>query len=96
MSPNVTLKTLSCLNFCCGVGHDAVIERFVQINPGCQLGGSVNIGEGTLVGSGSTILQGVCVGAKATVGSGSVVFNRVADGATVLGNPAKRMRILEK
>jgi len=49
-----------------------------------------------LIGSGSTVLQGVRVGCKVTIASGSVVFSRVADGATMLGNPAKRMRSFEE
>ncbi|MBY4947386.1 acetyltransferase [Cupriavidus respiraculi] len=96
VSPNVTLGALSYLNFCCGVGHDATVGRCVQINPGSQLGGFSEIGEGTLIGSGSTILQGVKVGARATVASGSVVFSEVPDDATVMGNPARRMRAFEK
>jgi len=95
VSPRVQLGNFCYLNFCCGVGHDAVVGAYSQVNPGCQLGGFVTIGEGSLVGSGSTILQGISVGREATIASGSVVFTRVADGATMMGNPAKRMRALE-
>lgn len=96
VSPDVTLGALCYLNFCCGVGHDATVGRYVQINPGAQLGGFSVIGDGTLIGSGSTILQSVKVGAQATVASGSVVFSEVPDDATVMGNPARRMRAFEK
>lgn len=96
VSPNVTLNDLVYVNFSCGIGHDAVIGCYTQINPGTQLGGFSKIGDKVLIGSGSTILQGITVGNGATVGSGSVVLSRVADNATVLGNPAKRMRSFEK
>lgn len=95
VSPGVRLGALAYLNFCCGVGHDTVVGRFVQMNPGAQVGGSTLIGAGTLVGSGATILQGVRIGPRAIVGSGAVVFTRVAAGATVIGNPAKRLRSFE-
>lgn len=95
VSPNATLNRLSFLNFNCGVGHDATICEFVQINPGSQIGGGSTIGPLTLVGSNATILDGTTIGAECTVASGSVVFSRVHDGSTVLGNPAKRMRFLE-
>ena len=95
VSPNVKLQKLAYLNFGCGVGHDAQVGSFSQINPGAQLGGFTNIGAQTLIGSGATILQGVTIGANATVASGSVVFAKIADGATVMGNPAKRMRAFE-
>lgn len=95
VAPNVTLQKMVYVNFGCGIGHDTVIGNYVQINPGSQLGGSSKIGEFTLIGSGSTILQGVVVGSNATIGSGSVVFARVAQGTTVMGNPAKRLRAFE-
>nr|KGA06738.1 MAG: UDP-glucose 4-epimerase [actinobacterium acMicro-1] len=96
ISPNVAVNPFSYINFSCGVGHDAIIGSYVQINPGTQLGGGSIIGDGCLIGSGSTVLQGVQIGASATIGAGSVVFSRVAENATMMGNPAKRMRAFEK
>ena len=96
IGPNVSLGTLVYVNYACGIGHDATIGSFTQINPGAQFGGGAKIGEGVLVGSGSTILQKITVGDKASIGSGSVVFSRVDPGSTVMGNPARRMRVLEQ
>lgn len=96
ISPNVTLNAFSYINFSCGVGHDAIIGSYVQVNPGTQLGGGVVIGDSCLIGSGSTVLQGVQIGGNAMIASGSVVFSRVAENATMMGNPAKRMRAFEK
>ena len=84
------------INFQCGVGHDSLIGDFVQINPGSQLGGFTHVGNRTLIGSGSTILQRVNIGTDVTVASGSVVFAKVVDNSTVMGNPARRVRALEK
>ena len=96
VSPDVVIGAFSYINFCCGIGHDVTIGSFVQINPGCQIGGAVAIGDESLIGSSSTRMQRIRVGSGATVASGSVVFAPVDAGATVLGNPAKRMRALEK
>jgi sugar O-acyltransferase (sialic acid O-acetyltransferase NeuD family) len=96
ISPNVKIGEFAYLNFSSGVGHDATIGKYVQINPGVQIGGRVAIGDDCLVGSGATVLPSVSIGAHATVASGSVVFARVAERATVMGNPAKRMRAFEK
>ena len=95
ISPNVKIGAVTYINFQCGIGHDSIIGDFVQINPGSQLGGCCVIGEETLIGSGSTILQGVTVGLRATVGSGSVVFTKVSDNSTIIGNPARRMRLFK-
>jgi len=96
VSPNVQLKDFCYLNFGIGIGHDAILGSFSQVNPGVQLGGFSVVGDGSLIGSGSTVLQGVKIGSGVTIASGSVVFSRVADGATMMGNPAKRMRAFEK
>lgn len=41
------------------------------------------------LGTGAIILPGVTIGAGATVGAGAVVTRDVADGSTVVGNPAR-------
>ena len=96
VSADVKIGNLCFINFQCGIGHDATIGNYVQINPGSQLGGCCIVCDETLIGSSSTILQGVKVGSSVTVGSGSVVFAKVANGSTVMGNPARRMRSFER
>lgn len=95
VSPNVVLGTCAYLNFGTGVGHDAVLGDFVQVNPGVQIGGFTRIGHGALIGSGATLREGIVIGDDATVASGAVVLGKVAPGATVMGNPAKRLRAFE-
>src|SRR5580765_1149448 len=46
---------------------------------------------GASIGSGATILCGVTIGERAIVGAGAVVTRDVADGATVVGNPARQI-----
>lgn len=58
--------------------------------------GFTHVGNRTLIGPSSTILQGVNIGNDVTVASGSVVFAKVVDNSTVMGNPARRMRTVEK
>ena len=53
--------------------------------PGEVLGGrhAAQVGEGSFIGAGATILPGIKVGQWATVGAGAVVTKDVPDGATV-------------
>lgn len=44
---------------------------------------------GASIGSGAVILCGVTIGEAATIGAGAVVTHDVADGATVVGVPAR-------
>lgn len=45
--------------------------------------------KGCSIGANATILPGITIGKKAVVGAGAVVTRSVADGVTVLGNPAR-------
>lgn len=75
------------------VDHDNKIGDFVHLAPGVVLCGTVEIGEGTLVGASATVLPGRKIGAWATIGSGAVVVRDVPDHAIVVGNPARVIRL---
>ena len=79
------------LNTACTVDHDNVLEDGVNIAPGAHLAGHVTVCEGAFIGIGATIKGGVRTGRGATVGAGAVVLRDVADGVTVVGNPARPM-----
>ncbi|MCL0044122.1 acetyltransferase [Dehalococcoidia bacterium] len=96
IGPNVRLGTLCYVNFCCGVGHDVQAEAFLQMNPGAQIGGFCRIGKHVLIGSGAVVRQGISIGNGATIASGSVVLSKVEENVTVMGNPAKRLRLLDR
>lgn len=53
------------------------------------------IRKGAKVGANATILPGVVIGRSALVGAGSVVTKDVPDGAVVVGNPAKVIKVIE-
>lgn len=46
---------------------------------------------GASIGAGAIVLAGVTIGEGAVVGAGAVVTRDVADGVTVVGNPARVM-----
>ena len=59
---------------------------------GVESGRPVRIGADAWIGGGAIVLPGVTIGDGAIVGAGSVVVRDVPDGATVAGNPARRLR----
>lgn len=77
------------------VDHDCVISDFVHISPNVALAGDVHVGEGTHVGIGACVIQGVRVGHWCTIGAGAVIIRDVPDGATVVGNPGRVIKIKE-
>ncbi len=65
------------------IGHNCVIH-------GCE------IGDGTMIGMGSTIMNGAKIGKGCLIGAGSLVTQNVEipDGMLVMGSPAKIKRPL--
>lgn len=73
------------------VAHDCVIGDFVTFAPRVCCNGNVTIGSGSYIGTGACIRPGVNIGNDVTVGMGAIVTKDVADGLTVVGNPARPM-----
>lgn len=61
------------------VSHDCVLHNHCHIAPGAILAGSVEVGEISLVGMGSTIYIGVNIGKEVIIYNGINVFNDVKD-----------------
>ena len=56
---------------------------------GVEFGKPVRIGSDVWIGGGAIILPGVTIGDGAIIGAGSVVTRNVAEGVSVMGNPAR-------
>ncbi|NAW51367.1 acetyltransferase [Elizabethkingia argentiflava] len=81
------------LNTNTSLDHDCVLGDFVHISPNAALAGNVEIGEGTHIGIGASVIQGIKIGRWCTIGAGSVVIKDVPDGATLVGNPGKIIKM---
>lgn len=75
------------------IDHDCYIEDYVHISPNASLAGNVCVGEGSHIGIGASIIQGIKIGRWCTIGAGTVLIHDVPDGATVVGNPGRIIRI---
>lgn len=102
MEPMTVVSTMSHLGFgvtlkrSASVGHHAILEDFVNLNPGAILSGFCTIGEGTEIGVGATVLNNVSIGKRCLIGAGSVVTKDIPDGVIAYGNPCKPIRENER
>ena len=81
------------VNTSASLDHHNFIEDFTHIAPGTHTGGNVKIKECAFVGIGVSVIPGKTIGKWATVGAGSVVIEDVPDYATVVGVPARVIKI---
>jgi sugar O-acyltransferase (sialic acid O-acetyltransferase NeuD family) len=77
------------------VGHETKIGSSVFLAHGCSISGRVTIGDGVFMGTHAAVLPRLRIGRWATVGAGAVVTRDVPDYATVVGNPAKVIKVAE-
>lgn len=73
----------------CGIGHNSKVDDYVSLLWNVNVSGYDTIGEGSLIGSGVTIIQNKIIGKSSIVGAGSVVVKDIEANKTVVGVPAK-------
>jgi sugar O-acyltransferase (sialic acid O-acetyltransferase NeuD family) len=92
ITTDITLGSHVIVNIGSTVGHDAVMQDYVTVAPTVNVSGAVWVGEGTDLGTGSTIIQGKKIGAWSIVGAGAVVVNDIDANVTVVGAPARTIK----
>jgi UDP-perosamine 4-acetyltransferase len=75
------------------VDHECEIGQAVHVCPAAALAGRVRVGEEAFIGLGCRIIQCLSIGSQAVVGAGAVVIADVPDGATVVGVPARVIKV---
>ncbi|WP_443113634.1 acetyltransferase [Herbaspirillum seropedicae] len=73
------------------VDHDCMLADGVHLSPGAHLAGNVSVGACSWLGIGCVTRQGIRIGTHVVAGAGAVVVADIADGLTVVGNPARSL-----
>lgn len=71
------------------IGHNCLLQQYVTLAPGVNLGGFTEIGEATDIGIGTSTRQGTKIGKGVVVGGQSMVVQNINDNIKVKGVPAK-------
>ncbi len=91
VSTDVNIGRHVFLNMRTVVGHDSDIHDFCSCLVNCIIAGGVQIGDGSLLGSGCIIMEKKVLGTKCKVSMGSVVSFDVEDHHVVMSRPSKSM-----
>lgn len=75
------------------IGHDAVVKDYCHLNTYAFMGGFSEMGDLSVIHTHGTLLPHKKMGVGTTIGAGSVAMSNVKDGSTVVGIPAKRIKI---
>ena len=81
------------LNTGCIIDYQTMIGEGTHICPGVRIAGRVKIEPGVFVGIGATVIPKITLGCEAIVGAGAVVIEDVPALATVVGVPARRVKL---
>lgn len=93
LTTNIELGRHVHVNINVTIGHDTSIGDFVSINPLAAISGDVVIEDLVLIGASAFVIQGLTVGTHATVGASSCVTKDVIPATTVVGVPAKQLKL---
>ena len=78
------------------IGKNATIFQQVTIGvKDTSIKGAPTLGDYVIVGAGAKIIGSITIGNHVTIGANAVVTKSVPDGATVVGNPAKVIKVRE-
>lgn len=81
------------LNTGCIIDHQTMIGEGTHICPGVRIAGRVKVESGVFVGVGATVVPRVTLGCEAIIGAGAVVVEDVAPLSTVVGVPARAIKL---
>ena len=100
MSPNVKIGKFFHANRFSQIGHDSIIGDYVTFAPHVNCNGNVHIEDFVYIGTGAIIKHGteekpITIGRNSIIGMGAVVTKSVPSDTTVIGNPARDIKIIK-
>jgi len=92
VNANVKMGNHCLINAGSGLGHDVVLNNYVSIMSKCDITGNCVLKDCVYVATSVCVIPGIVVEKNAFLGAGSVIVNDVETCATMIGNPARRVK----
>jgi len=94
---NITIGDFTIFNLNATLGHDVIVEDFVNVAPGANISGNVRLNARCWIGTGAAINQGsmddkLTIGSDTVIGSGSMVSKSCESNAVYFGVPVRKIK----
>lgn len=93
MSCNIEFGDFNILDGCISFGHDVVMGSYNMLFPEVRISGQTTIGDSNFFGARCFGAQCIKIGSNNRFGAGTFILRKIKDGATYMGNPAKKVDI---
>ena len=95
VAAGVSVGDACVINHKASIDHGCSIGDGVFIAPGATVLGEVSVGDYSTIGASAVVLPRLHIGRDCLVGAGAIVTRDIPDGAVVVGNPGRVVRINE-
>lgn len=93
MSCHIEFGDFNILDGCISFGHDVVMGSYNMLFPEVRISGQTTIGDSNFFGARCFGAQCIKIGSNNRFGAGTFILRKIKDGATYMGNPAKKVDI---
>lgn len=91
MSCNIQFGDFNVLDGCISIGHDVIMGSYNMLFPEVRISGQTTIGDSNFFGARCFGAQCIKIGSNNRFGAGTFILRKIKDGATYMGNPAKKV-----
>ena len=92
LTVNIELGNFNHVNLDCTVGHDVIMNDFITVYPSVNISGNVEIGNYCEIGTGTQIIQGKSIVDNVIIGAGAGVVKNIKESGTYVGCPVRRIK----
>ena len=93
LDPDCTVGDFCIVNNGANISHETILHDGCHVCGGVQIAGKCSVGQCSMMGIGSCMIENCRVGANACVGAGATVVRDIPDNVTAAGTPAKIIKL---
>lgn len=92
MTVNIAIGNFNIINLDCTIGHDDILKDYVTIYPSVNVSGNVTVEDCVEIGTGTQIIQGLSIVNNVIIGASAAVVKNIENSGTYVGVPVKKIK----